>query len=80
MLEKIQALLEKYEYINLIYLSFALLVVYKIINFILMRLSHKIKNTIGNSGAIVISKVMGLILASMAANNFLMGIKEFFKL
>ncbi|TNF01615.1 MAG: MarC family protein [Deltaproteobacteria bacterium] len=51
-----------------------------IINFILMRLSHKIQNTIGNSGAIVISKVMGLILASMAANNILMGIKEFFKL
>jgi len=50
------------------------------INFLLMRLSNKIQKTIGNSGAIVISKVMGLILASMAANNILMGIKDFFKI
>jgi multiple antibiotic resistance protein len=51
-----------------------------IINYFLMILSNKIHRRIGNSGAIVISKVMGLILASMAANNILMGIKEFFKL
>ncbi len=51
-----------------------------LINYILMILSNKIHRRIGNSGAIVISKVMGLILASMAANNILMGIKEFFKL
>jgi multiple antibiotic resistance protein len=45
-----------------------------------MRASNKIHEKIGNSGAIVISKVMGLILASMAANNILLGIKEFFKI
>jgi multiple antibiotic resistance protein len=50
------------------------------INFILMIASNKIHKKIGNSGAIIISKVMGLILASMAANNILIGIKEFFKL
>jgi len=50
------------------------------LNFILMRMSNKIYKKIGNSGAIVISKVMGLILAAMAANNILMGIKEFFKI
>lgn len=49
-------------------------------NFLLMRFSNVINKRIGNSGAIVISKVMGLILASMAANNILMGIKEFFKI
>ncbi len=51
-----------------------------LINYILMRASNKIHQKIGNSGAIVISKVMGLILASMAANNILMGIKDFFKI
>lgn len=51
-----------------------------IINFILMIAASRIHKTIGNSGAIVISKIMGLILASMAANNVLMGIKTFFNL
>ncbi|MCP4915049.1 MAG: MarC family protein [Oligoflexia bacterium] len=50
------------------------------INFILMRTSNSIHKAIGNSGAIVISKVMGLILASMAANNILLGIKVFFNI
>jgi len=51
-----------------------------LINYILMRLSYKIHEKIGDSGAIIISKVMGLILASIAANNILMGIKVFFKI
>ncbi|WP_127716273.1 MarC family protein [Halobacteriovorax sp. HLS] len=57
-----------------------ILIIVLLINFILMLLSSKIHKRIGNSGAIVISKVMGLILASMAANNILLGIKEFFKI
>lgn len=51
-----------------------------LINFLLMCLAKKVHKKIGNSGAIIISKVMGLILASIAANNILMGIKEFFSL
>jgi multiple antibiotic resistance protein len=51
-----------------------------LVNYLLMRLSNKIHKVIGNSGAIVISKVMGLIVASMGANNVLMGIKQFFKI
>lgn len=51
-----------------------------IITYFLMLLSNKIHHRIGNSGAIIISKIMGLILASMAANNILMGIKDFFQL
>lgn len=50
------------------------------INFLLMRFSTVIHQKIGNSGAIVVSKMMGLILASMAANNILLGIKDFFKI
>jgi multiple antibiotic resistance protein len=67
---------------NLTYqvITFFLLILILIINYILMRASNKIHEKIGNSGAIVISKVMGLILASMAANNILLGIKEFFKI
>lgn len=34
---------------------------------------------IGNGGASVISRVMGLILASIAATNILHGIKEYFQ-
>lgn len=48
--------------------------------YIFMRTSTYINQKIGNSGAIVISKVMGLILASIAATNILLGIKIFFKI
>ena len=48
--------------------------------YIFMRLSGIIVNKIGNSGAIIISKVMGVILASIAATNILIGIKKFFDL
>ncbi|MDA8792961.1 MarC family protein [Bacteriovoracaceae bacterium] len=61
-------------------LLIGLLLIILFINYLLMRGSTKIHKYLGNSGAIVISKVMGLILASMAANNILMGIKEFFKI
>lgn len=57
-----------------------LLVVILIANYILMITSNRIHAKIGNSGAIVLSKVMGLILASMAANNVLLGVKTFFNL
>jgi len=49
-------------------------------NFMLMYFSKPINDRIGKSGAIVISKVMGLILASIAANSVLFGIKAYFNL
>ena len=61
-------------------ISIGILIFVLIINYVLMRFAGKIHQKIGNSGAIVISKVMGLILASMAANNILLGIKDFFKI
>ena len=50
------------------------------ITYLNMRFSTKIVRIIGNSGAIVISKVMGLVLASIASTNILVGIQEFFRL
>ncbi len=64
--------------LQMITVSVLLLVL--IINYFTMILSNKIHDKIGNAGAIIISKVMGLILASMAANNILLGIKAFFKI
>ncbi len=55
-----------------------LLLLIVLITYILFRLSFKIQNKIGESGIIVISKIMGLILASYAAQSILSGIKDFF--
>lgn len=49
-----------------------------VITCILLLASNFIQKKIGESGIIVISKVMGLILASYAAQSILTGIKEFF--
>jgi multiple antibiotic resistance protein len=59
---------------------FGVLLFVLFINYILMTGSNFIHKKIGDSGAIVISKIMGLILASMAANNVLLGVKIFFNL
>ena len=47
---------------------------------VLMLAAGRVQRVIGNSGASVISRVMGLILASAATNNVLVGIKEHFGL
>lgn len=51
-----------------------------LINFVMMYYSEFLHKKIGNSGAIIISKVMGLILASIAANSVLVGIKVYFNI
>lgn len=51
-----------------------------LIVFIFLRLASKIQRIIGTSGASIISRVMGLILASVAVNNILEGIKIHFSL
>jgi multiple antibiotic resistance protein len=43
-----------------------------------MRGAGAISRTIGNAGASIISRVMGMILASVAASEVLEGIKEYF--
>lgn len=47
---------------------------------LLMLLASKVHRLIGNSGASIISRVMGLILTSVAVSNVLAGIKEYFLL
>jgi multiple antibiotic resistance protein len=56
-------------------MSIVLLITYSVMAF-----SKTIHSKIGNAGAIVVSKVMGMILASIAANSVLAGLKEYFNL
>ncbi len=46
--------------------------------YILMRFATVISRTIGSGGASIVSRVMGMILASVAATQVLAGIKEYF--
>jgi len=50
------------------------------ITYVLMLTSGPIHRLIGNSGARVVSRVMGLILASVAMSNLLAGVKSYFGL
>lgn len=46
--------------------------------YLLLLMANRIQHYIGNSGAAIISRVMGLILASVAVNSVLIGLKDFF--
>ncbi|MGF1787922.1 MarC family protein [Photobacterium swingsii] len=48
------------------------------ITLLLLLGANKIQKYIGNVGAAIISRVMGLILAAVAVNNLLVGIKDFY--
>jgi multiple antibiotic resistance protein len=48
------------------------------ISWIFMALSTKIFKYIGNSGAAIISRVMGMILSAVAVSNILEGISMYF--
>lgn len=51
-----------------------------VITLFLLLSANKIQKYIGNVGAAIISRVMGLILAAVAVNNLLLGIKDFYTL
>ena len=51
-----------------------------LIQLLLFLLSDRIYRIIGLHGASIISRVMGLILASVAVNSVLLGIKDFFQI
>jgi multiple antibiotic resistance protein len=51
-----------------------------LIVFVFMLAASWVHRLIGNSGASIISRVMGLILASVAVESALAGIKEYFAL
>ncbi|QHB18106.1 MULTISPECIES: MarC family protein [Mannheimia] len=48
------------------------------ITYLLLLAANKIQHLIGNAGAAIISRVMGLILAAIAVNNLLIGVRDFF--
>lgn len=48
------------------------------ITYLLFIAANQIQRWIGNTGAAIVSRVMGLILAAVAVNNVLVGIKDFF--
>ncbi|EGA69156.1 multiple antibiotic transporter [Vibrio sinaloensis DSM 21326] len=54
------------------------MVVVLLITLLLLLGATHIQRWIGNVGAAIISRVMGLILAAVAVNNLLMGIKDFY--
>lgn len=47
------------------------------ITYVLLMLANRIQHLIGNAGAAIISRVMGLILSAVAINNILLGLSEF---
>jgi len=49
-----------------------------LITLLFLLLASHIHKIIGNVGAAIISRVMGLILAAVALNNLLMGIRDFY--
>ncbi len=51
-----------------------------IVTCILLLMAGRIQERVGETGIIVISKIMGLILASFAIQNILSGIKEYFNI
>jgi len=60
--------------------TFLMIIAVLAVALVLMLAASRVQRVIGDSGASVISRVMGLILASAATNNVLIGIKEYFGL
>ncbi|MEH0760334.1 MarC family protein [Vibrio sp. 16] len=59
-------------------LTAAVMIAVLLITLLLLLGATHIQKWIGNVGAAIISRVMGLILAAVAVNNLLMGIKDFY--
>ena len=60
--------------------TFLVLLAVLAVTYVLMVVSSGINRLIGSSGASVVSRVMGLILASVAMANLLEGITQYFEL
>lgn len=48
-----------------------------LITYLLLLIANKVQHIIGNMGAAIISRIMGLILAAVAVNNILLGIHSY---
>lgn len=60
--------------------TYAVLVAVLVVAYVLMLLAGPINKLIGSSGASVVSRVMGLILSSVAIANLLAGLSSYFAL
>jgi multiple antibiotic resistance protein len=69
----------RYSFKSQLFTALILLIVLGI-TWALLVLSKNIYRLVGESGVSIMSRIMGLILASLAANNVLFGIKNFFQL
>ena len=58
----------------------AMMMAVLVVTYLLMLFSGKVHGVIGPSGASVVSRVMGLLLASVATSNILSGITVYFGL
>lgn len=56
----------------------AIMVAILFITLVLLLLANQLQKILGNVGPAIISRVMGLILAAVAVNNLLLGIKNFY--
>lgn len=70
---------EKFSFVEQLQTALVMLSVLVLV-YILLLLSGFITRLIGNSGASVISRVMGLILSSVATTHILAGLNEYYKL
>ena len=64
------------EQVQTVWMIFAVLLV----NWVLMLMAGRVNRSTGSSGASVVSRIMGMILASVATANTLAGIKAYFGL
>ncbi|BDX05682.1 MarC family protein [Planctobacterium marinum] len=58
----------------------AMMLLVLVVNLLLMLMASGVQKVIGDSGASVVSRVMGLILASVAVTNTLAGVTSYFKI
>ncbi|AHG77972.1 MarC family protein [Mannheimia varigena] len=60
------------------FITAGIMVLVLAITYLLLLAANRIQHLIGNAGAAIISRVMGLILAAIAVNNLLIGVRDFF--
>ncbi|QNS14954.1 MarC family protein [Mannheimia bovis] len=60
------------------FITASIMVLVLAITYLLLLAANRIQHLIGNAGAAIISRVMGLILAAIAVNNLLIGVRDFF--
>lgn len=60
------------------FITAVVMLVVLVITYILLLLANRVQKSIGDTGIIVISKIMGLILAAVAIESILAGIKAYY--